>query len=35
MKICLLKILRESFGFEYDEYVFTNKSFIEEIARII
>lgn len=34
MKIYLLKILRKSFGFEYDEYIFTNKNFIEEITKI-
>jgi len=35
MKIYLSKTLKESFGFEYDEYIFTNKNFIEEIAKLL
>lgn len=30
-----IKNFERIFGFEYDEYVFTNKSFIEEFTRII
>lgn len=30
-----IKNFERVFGFEYDEYIFTNKNFIEEIARII
>lgn len=30
-----IKNFEKIFGFEYDEYVFTNKNFIEEITRII
>ncbi len=30
-----IKNFENIFGFEYDEYIFTNKNFIEEILRII
>lgn len=30
-----IKNFEKVFGFEYDEYIFTNKSFIEEFTRII
>lgn len=30
-----IKNFKRIFGFEYDEYIFTNKNIIEEIARII
>ncbi len=30
-----LKNFESIFGFEYDEYIFTNRSIIEEIARIM
>lgn len=30
-----IKNFESIFGFEYDEFIFTNKLFIEEIARII
>lgn len=35
MKKNVQKILKRFFGFEYDEYYFTNKTIIEEIARVI
>lgn len=30
-----IKNFEKIFGFEYDEYIFTNKCFIEEVSRII
>ncbi len=30
-----IKNFEKIFGFEYDEYIFTNKNFIEELSRII
>lgn len=30
-----IKNFKNIFGFEYDEYIFTNKNFIEEISHII
>ena len=30
-----VKNFKRIFGFDYDEYIFTNKNIIEEIARII
>ncbi|WP_304969911.1 hypothetical protein, partial [Romboutsia ilealis] len=30
-----IKNFEKIFGFKYDEYIFTNKSFIEEFVRII
>lgn len=30
-----IKNFEKVFGFEYDQYLFTNKNFIEEISRII
>lgn len=30
-----IKNFEKVFGFEYDEYIFTNKNFIEEIAKLL
>lgn len=30
-----IKNFEKIFGFEYDEYIFTNKNFIEELSRVI